>query len=101
MSKQTVEQLQAEIASQAAQIDELKNRLSVLDEFRVASQNKLIAAHEQHCERFRAVGMKAYAEGFDDAWASNFGGGCIDSERDECWERSDARAALQPKEGER
>jgi len=39
----------------AAQIDELKNRLSVLDEFRVASQNKLIAANEQHCEQLQAI----------------------------------------------
>ncbi len=44
----------ATIASQAAQINGLKNRLSVLDEFRVSSQNTLIAANEAHVGEMRA-----------------------------------------------
>jgi uncharacterized coiled-coil protein SlyX len=43
----TVEQMRAEF-------EELKNRLSVLDEFRVSSQNTLIAANEAHVGEMRA-----------------------------------------------
>lgn len=54
MSFMTVEQMQAEI-------EELKKRLEVLDEFRVASQNKLVAAHEQHCEQLQTENLQLRA----------------------------------------
>lgn len=64
------------------------------------SQFQTVEQLQAEIGRLRAVGMKAYAEGFDDAWASNSGTAYYNLERDECWKRSEARAALQPKEGQ-
>ena len=51
-------------------------------------------------ERLRALVIRAYAEGFGDGWGEYDEQLSEGVERDWCWERSDTRAALQPKEGE-
>ena len=67
----TVEQLQAQIAS-------------------LTAEN----------ERLKALIIRAYAEGFGDAWAIADDHLNQVAEYDVCWGLSHARAALQPKEGE-
>lgn len=51
-------------------------------------------------ERLKALVMRAYAEGFGDAWAIADDHLNQVAEYGTCWDVSHARAALQPKEGQ-
>jgi multidrug resistance efflux pump len=102
---QTVDQLQATIASQAAEIERLRKaitdedgemeirrlRMQLIDIYR--ERNLAIA----EVDRLRALVEEAYREGFKDEW--NFYDTDFNVEVENGWNLSRSRAALQPKEG--
>lgn len=67
--------------------------------FRTVEQYEaLVAEQAAKIERLRALVIRAYVEGFGNAWGADHEGFSEGVERDMCWEQSAARAALQPKE---
>jgi predicted RNA-binding protein len=89
---QTVEQLQATIASQAAQIERLQKDQP--SEFASLFYNEVRLKAE--IERLRALVKEAQIEG----WLAADSYGISDYEYQQIWENSKSLAALQPKEGE-
>lgn len=65
---------------------------------RIAERDAQIASLTAEIERLRALAIRAYVEGFGDGWGEYDEQLSEGVERDWCWERSDTRAALQPKE---
>ena len=106
MSFQTVEQLQATVAEQALEIKRLTGCLAKANanhehfEREWYLSGDQIASLTAENERLRALVIRAYAEGFGDAWAIAHENLNQVAEHDICWGLSQARAALQPKEGE-
>ena len=66
----------------------------------LSAEVDFIASLTAENERLRALVIRAYAEGFGDAWAIAHENLNQVAEHDICWGLSQARAALQPKEGE-
>ena len=92
MAMNEMAQLDATIASQAEEIERLREEISFIglltDISRLTADN----------ERLRELVTKAYAEGFGDAWAIAEDNLNQVAEYGTCWEMSHAFAALQPKE---
>lgn len=70
---------------------------STFEAVEILKRDAQIATLTAENERLRALVIRAYAEGFGDGWGEYDEQLSEGVERDWCWERSDTRAALQPK----
>lgn len=98
MSFQTVEQLQATVAEQALEIKRLTGCLAKANANHKHFEREWYLSGDQIATLTAAI-KRAYVEGFGDGWEVYEEGLSEGVERDLCWEHSETRAALQPKEG--
>lgn len=104
--RQTVHTYKGAVAEQALEIKRLTGCLAKANANHEHFEREWYLSGDQidsltaDNERLKALIIRAYAEGFGDAWAIADDHLNQVAEYDVCWGLSHARAALQPKEGE-